>query len=152
MGVLLISLIGCGALPHDGSGRRKHQRHTVTCLFQTKYFCPRQYTGEIPHFLCFGRKVNPRLRMMRELSPRTPHAIAVSATSRRCCATSVCNACIHDSRPGCTFYSACANIDGLHPLASYQRAQDCVFYACVSDTFTAMLRSGLSSSSTRLSS
>lgn len=62
------------------------------------------------------------------------------------------SACIHDTRPGCTFYTACANIDELHPLTSYQRAQDCVFYARVSDTFNAMLRSGLSSSNTTLSS
>lgn len=68
MGVLLTSLIGCGcagsgrplsAVPHDGGGRRKHKRYTVTCLFETKYFCPRRYTGEIPHMFVFWVEGEP---------------------------------------------------------------------------------------------
>lgn len=62
MGVLLISLIGCGAVPHHGGGRWKYKRHNVTCLFETPYFCT---PAKFLTCLCFGGRVNRWLHVMR---------------------------------------------------------------------------------------
>jgi len=91
-----IQILGCGCSPHlaDWMLRRATSRRwevnvqKIHCkrVFLKQYLFPVSTPAKSLTCLCFGGRVN----LMRCGTPWTPRVIAVSATSRRCCATSVC--------------------------------------------------------------
>lgn len=157
-----IQILGCGCSPHlaDWMRRRATSRrwevkvqktHRNVSFLKHRIFAPVSRPAKFLTCLCFGGRVNRWLHVMRSGAPWTPRVIAVSATSRRCCATSVC---IHQryTRPA-HFTMRVQMLTGFthwHFTNVRWTAYECVrkwhFYC------TAMLRFGLRSSSPPLSS
>lgn len=116
-----IQILGCGCSPHladwmrrSATSRRwevKVQKTQRNVSFWNTIFL---YTGEIPHMFVFWGESEP---MASCDALWTPRVTAVPAASRRCCATSVC-AHQRCTRPA-HFYTACADVDGFHPLTFY---------------------------------
>lgn len=137
-----IQILGCGCSLHLADWTRRsatwrrweakvQKTHTVTCLFETKYFLPPSVHrrnsahvcvlggGRAHGFVwCQSRRHKPRVRLQYQQR----HDDAAQHQS----------ACINDTRPA-HFTVRVQILTGI----IHQRAQDRLFYEGVSDTFTA---------------
>lgn len=138
-----IQILGCGCSPHladwmqrCATSRRwevKVQKIHCNVSFWNSIFAPVSTPAKSLTCLCFEGRVN----LMRSGAPWTPRVIAVSATSRRCCATSVC---IHQWYTPelliLQWVCRCRAVSSTGILLTC--TAQLVLRVCVSDTFTAL--------------